>query len=140
MASTMCVRMKLSDFLNTDKENEIMTMINKTHTELRAIISLYLWYEDDEITPKDLKDFLVRWENKLFFKTIVKQSSEINIGEFIFYDIVPTNANENERYRFKYTYTDKSDILTGLDQLHKCIKFITSDKPSKRQKRNDYED
>ena len=38
MASTICVRMKLSDFINTDKETEIMEMINKTHADLRITI------------------------------------------------------------------------------------------------------
>ena len=27
-----------------------------------------------------------------------------------------------------------------LKQLYDCVKFITTDKPNKRQKRNDYED
>ena len=42
MASTICVRMKLSDFINTDKETEIMEMINKTHADLRITIFLHL--------------------------------------------------------------------------------------------------
>ena len=58
MASTICVRMKLSDFINTDKETEIMEMINKTHADLRITIFLHLWYENDEINAVHLKDFL----------------------------------------------------------------------------------
>ena len=78
MASTMSVRMKLSDFIKTDEEDKIMEMINKTHKDLRAVIFLYLWYENDEIDPLDLKDFMVKWEDKLFFKTkIVQQSDSI---------------------------------------------------------------
>tara|TARA_R100001377_G_C3125034_1_gene87306 strand:- start:26 stop:448 length:423 start_codon:yes stop_codon:yes gene_type:complete len=140
MASTMCVRMKLSDFINTDNEDGIMEMINKTHSDLRAIILLHLWYEDDEISPNDLKLFLLKWENKLHFRTKVTQNSEVHHGEFIFYDIVPKGVTNNKRYRFKYEYTNNSQIVEGLNKLYACVKFITTDKPNKRQKRNDYED
>ena len=69
MVSTMSVRMKLSDFINTDNEVEIMEIINKTHKDLRAVIFLHLWYNEGEIDTVDLRDFLVRWENKLFSTT-----------------------------------------------------------------------
>ena len=57
MLSNIRVRMKLSDFINTDKEEEVMQMINKTHIDLSTTILLHLWYENDEISPIDLKDF-----------------------------------------------------------------------------------
>ena len=62
----MCVRMKLSDFINTDDEQKIMDIVNQTHKDFRAVILLHLWYESDEINPTHLRDFLSRWENKLF--------------------------------------------------------------------------
>ena len=99
----MCVRMKLSDFINTDKEPEIM-------------------------------------EIKLHFRTKVTHDSYVHHSEFIFYDIVPKEVTNNQRYRFKYEYTHNSQIVYGLNQLYACVKFITTDKPNKRQKRNDYED
>ena len=140
MASTICVRMKLSDYINTDKETEIMEMINKTHADLRITIFLHLWYENDEINAVHLKDFLIRWEDKLHFRTKVKPNSEVTHGEFIFYDIVPNGNKDNKKYRFRYDYTDILGIVSGLKQLYDCVKFITTDKQNKRQKRNDYED
>ena len=140
MASNIRLRMKLSDFINTDIETEVMEMINKTHDDLRAVIFLYLWYENDEINPSDLRDFLLRWENKLFFKTKVTPNSNVPHGEFIFYDIVPSGHKDNKKYRFRYDYVDNLGIISGLNQLYDCIKFITTDKPVKKQKRNDYED
>ena len=141
MASTMCVRMKLSDFINTDNEKEVMEMINKTHIDLRTTILLHLWYENDDISTNDLKDFLIRWENKLHFRTKVRHDASVPPGEFIFYDIVPKDINtHNERYRFRYEYVDSLGIISGLHQLYDCIKFITSQRLKKKQKRNDYED
>ena len=136
----MCVRMKLSDFIDTDIESDVMEMMDKTHTNLRTTIFLNLWYENDEVSATDLKDFLIRWEDKLHFRTKVTQNSKVSHGEFIFYDIVPKGCTDNKRYRFKYEYINNSKILDGLKQLYDCLKFITSDKPNKRQKRNDYED
>ena len=105
MLSNITVRLKLSDFINTDQEKSIMEMICKTHNDLRAVILLHMWYDNDDVSPSDLNKFLIRWEDQLFFKT-----------------------------------SNSSDITKGINQLYDCVKFITSDKPNKRQKRNDYED
>ena len=140
MLSNIRVRMKLSDFINTDNEKEIMEMINKTHSDLSTTILLHLWYENDEISSIDLKDFLLRWEDKLHFRTIVKNTSNVEQYEFVFFDIIPSSNTENTKYRFAYTYISTDKIIDGLNELYACIKFIKLDRPSKRQKRNDYED
>ena len=84
MLSKIRLRMKLSDFINTDKEKKIMELVNKTHTDLTTTILLHLWFEDGEINSTDLKEFLIRWEDKLHFRTIVKPNSDIEPYEFIF--------------------------------------------------------
>ena len=140
MLSNIRVRMKLSDFINTDNEKEIMEMINKTHIDLSTTILLHLWYENDEISSIDLKDFLLRWENILHFRTIVKNNSNVEQYEFVFFDIIPISVPKNEKYRFAYTYINTDKIIDGLNELYACIKFIKLDRPAKRQKRNDYED
>ena len=140
MLSNIRVRMKLSDFINTDNEKEIMEMINKPHSDLSTTILLHLWYENDEISSTDLKDFLLRWENILHFRTIVKNNSNVEQYEFVFFDIIPISVPKNEKYRFAYTYINTDKIIDGLNELYACIKFIKLDRPAKRQKRNDYED
>ena len=140
MLSNIRVRMKLSDFINTDNEKEIMEMINKTHNDLSTTILLHLWYENDEISSTDLKEFLLRWEDKLHFRTVVKNTSNVEQYEFVFFDIIPISVPKNKKYRFAYTYTNTDKIIDGLNELYACIKFIKLDRPSKRQKRNDYED
>ena len=140
MLSKIRLRMKLSDFINTDKEQEIMEMVNKTHIDLTTAILLHLWFEDGEINSTDLKNFLIRWEDKLHFRTIVKHNSDVEPHEFIFFDIVPDDTPDNGRHRFAYRYINNDRILDGLHKLYDCLKFINIDKPTKRQKRNDYED
>ena len=82
----------------------------------------------------------MRWEDKLHFKTIVKEGTNVTSDEFIFFDILPIEEKHEVWSRFTYQYGDKANIVNGLKELYDCVKFITSDKPNKRQKRNDYED
>ena len=140
MLSTITVRLKLSDFINTDKEKQIMDMVCKSHNDLRAVIYLHMWYENDDVSPTDINEFLVRWEDYLFFKTKIQKGSELKTDEFIFFDVIPESTPKSKQYRFCYTYNDKTKIINGLNELYNCVKFITSNKPNKRQKRNDYED
>ena len=140
MLSKVSLRLKLSDFINTDMEDAVMNRINHIHSELHVTVLLYLWFGEDEISGTDLKDFLMKWEDKLSFKTIVKQGSSIRMSDFIWFDIVPSGTSYNSRKRFQFGYTKKEHILRGLDDFYNVAKFTTSEKPVKKQKRNDYED
>ena len=134
----MRVRIKLSDFIDTEYEDDVMNSISKVHSDLQSLILLHLWYnEGDDVK---LKDFLMRWEDKLHFKTVVKQGTDMTSDEFVFFDILPIEEKHEVWSRFTYQYGDKANIVNGLKELYDCVKFITSDKPNKRQKRNDYED
>ena len=141
MLSKLSLRLKLSDFINTEFEPTIMEKINRIHNELHIAVLLHLWFDDDEITNETLKDFLMRWEDKLSFKTIVKQSHKLHTNDFIFFDIIPIQVPDSKiSKRFSYSYITSDNILGGLQEFYNVTKFITSDKPSKKQKRNDYED
>ena len=140
MLSKISLRLKLSDFMNADIEETVMNKINQIHSELHVTVLLYLWFEEDEITSKDLKDFLMRWEDKLTFKTVVKQGHQLQFNDYIFFDIIPVGISESISKRFSYNYINTDKILDGLQEFYNVVKFTTSDKPAKRQKRNDYED
>ena len=140
MMPKVSLRLKLSDFINTDIEQEVMERINNIHSELHTTVLLYLWFVDDEISSKDLKKFLMKWEDKLTFKTVVKQGFYINTSEFIWFDVIPINTPSSPHKRFEYQYSESNKILDGLQEFYNVAKFTTSEKPAKRQKRNDYED
>ena len=141
MLSKVSLRLKLSDYINTDIEEKVMNIVNHAHTELNVTVLLYLWFEEGEVSNKDLKDFLMRWEDKLTFKTVVKQGHQLQLNDYIFFDIIPTNVPDSGiSKRFTYKYKDINMILDGLKEFYNVTKFTTSDKPMKRQKRNDYED
>ena len=138
MQRTMRVRLKLSDFIDTEYEDDVMESISKVYSELQSLILLHLWYDEGDNIK--LKNFLMKWEDKLHFKTIVKEGTNVTSDEFIFFDILPIEEKQEVWSRFTYQYKNKKSIVNGLKELYDCVKFITSDKPTKRQKRNDYED
>ena len=140
MLSKISLRLKLSDFINTDIEQEVMNKINDAHIELSVTVLLYLWFEEGELSNKDLKNFLMRWEDKLTFKTVVKQGHKLMINDYIFFDIIPVGTPDTVSKRFSYGYINTDKILDGLQEFYNVVKFTTSEKPIKRQKRNDYED
>ena len=96
MLSKVSLRLKLSDFINTDIEEKVMNIVNHAHTELSVTVLLYLWFEEGELSNKDLKEFLMRWEDKLSFKTVVKQGHQLQINDNIFFDIIPTNIPDSD--------------------------------------------
>jgi hypothetical protein len=140
MMSRVSLRLKLSDFINSDIEKVVMDKVNDIHNDLNITVLLYLWFEEDEINSKNLKKFLMSWEDKLSFRTIVKQGCKLSADQFVWFDVIPTNVTSNLRNRFQYCYSKPNKILDGLDEFYNITKFTISDKPTKRQKRNDYED
>ena len=140
MLSKVSLRLKLSDFINSDIEDEVMKKINNVHSELHATVLLYMWFEEGEVKGKDLKEFLMRWEDKLTFKTVVKQGHKLMINDYIFFDIIPVGTPDTVSKRFSYGYINTDKILDGLQEFYNVVKFTTSEKPIKKQKRNDYED
>ena len=133
------VRVNLSHFLNKPFEEDVIRKLEDVHAD-SVKYYLILWYEDGKLKPKDLKDFLIKYESRLHFKTNIKVGNDLKFNDFIWYDIIDeNNANKTNRVRFQYIYYNEESILKGLDEFHKCAKFCTSEKPPKRQKRNDYE-
>ena len=133
------VRVNLSHFLNKPFEEDVIKKLEDVHAD-SVKYYLTLWYEDGKLKPKDLKDFLIKYESRLHFKTNIKVGNDLKFNDFIWYDIIDeNNANKTNRVRFQYIYYNEESILKGLDEFHKCAKFCTSEKPPKRQKRNDYE-
>ena len=133
------LRMNLSHFLNKPFEEDVIKKLEDAHND-SVKYYLTLWYEDGSLTPVKLKDFIKKYESRLFFKTRIKVGNDLKFNDFIWYDIIDANnANKSNRVRFQYIYYNEESILKGLDEFHKCAKFCSSEKPPKKQKRNDYE-
>ena len=133
------VRMNLLHFLNKPYEKDVIDKLSEISAD-SIVFYLRLWYRDGTISTKDLKKFLLEYESSLHFKTNIRVGNNLKPGDFVWFNITDNdNAGKLDRVRFEYIYNSEEQILKGLDEFHKCAKFSTSEKPSKIQKRNDYE-
>ena len=133
------LRMNLSHFLNKPYEKDVIDKLSVISAD-SIVFYLRLWYKDGTVSTKDLKKFLLEYESSLHFKTNIRVGNNLKPGDFVWFNIVDNdNAGKLDRVRFEYIYNSEVQILKGLDEFHRCAKFCTSDKPPKRQKRNDYE-
>jgi len=136
------LRLNLSHFFNKEWESDVMEKLKVIHSK-RITFFLYLWYEDGSLSPDDLKDFLVKYESSLEFKTNIRSGNKLKLDEFIWFDIIEDKfAGQSNQIRFEYIYDKEEQLLDGLEEFDKCAIFCTSEKPSKqirKQKRNDYE-
>ena len=133
------VRMNLFHILNKSYEKDIIDKLSEINNN-SVIFYLRLWYKDGDISPKEIKEFLLKYESRLHFKTNIRVGDELRPNDFVWYDIIDkNNANKTYRVRFQYIYNREEQILDGLNEFYNCAKFCTSEKPPKRQKRNDYE-
>jgi len=131
------LRMNLSHFINKPFEKDVINKLNEVHKDSIKFY-LILWYEEGSLKPKDLKDFMLKYESSLHFKTTMKVGDSLKPNEFIWFDLSNKFNLGGNQVRFQYNYIKEESILEGLNEFHKCAKFCTSEKP-KKQKRNDYE-
>jgi len=134
----LSLRMNLADILKN--EEAIIEKLNEIHKN-SVHFFLKLWYEEDRLKLEQVKEFVMKNEKNLHFKTSIKPDRALRLNDFIWFDIINTKyANESDRIRFQYSYNREESILLGLEEFYKCAKFCTSEKPPKRiQKRNDNE-
>ena len=143
------LRIKLSDFLNDPLEHLVVDKINEINNV--RTFKLQLWYDDGEVTAKDLKSFIEKYESLLHYKTTIRPNRDNDHAQFTWYNIIH-NDDKEQKYpcRFQYEHDigwKLSGVLKGLEQFRDCLKFVTSPKPprqdhppKRKQKRNDYED
>tara|TARA_R100000900_G_scaffold120017_4_gene94683 strand:+ start:3829 stop:4245 length:417 start_codon:yes stop_codon:yes gene_type:complete len=135
LGTVVRLRLKMTDFYDTEIEGWIINRINEIYKINQ--FQLHLWYENDEVSPAKIKEFIKKYENELHFKTTIKPSKDINRSEFVWYDIIHEKDVEiSSRTRFTYM----GDIVNGLNQFEKTLKFCMEPKsntPIRKQKRND---
>ena len=137
MTRVIKLRLKLSDFIDTDLESMIMERIKAIENDLNIKIILYLWIGDEDV---NLKEFYERWKDNLSIKTIIKNNSSLKANEFIYFDIAPHDIDYNSNVRFQAKYKFIEEIPMLLNSFYDVTKFTTAEKNKKPQKRNDYED
>ena len=147
------LRIKVTDFLATDFEQEVFQELMKIKQMdyLSGVpFPLYFWYDrNTEIVDlKTLEPFIKYWKTDGQFNTKIIIIPELTDDQnhFITYDIrprgvKPANKDYMENFRFAYEYDNPRDIINGLKQFIKTYEFVNKDElspePSRKQKRND---
>ena len=147
------LRLKVTDFLATDFEQEVFQELMKIKQMdyLSGVpFPLYFWYdrETEIVDLKTLEPFIKYWKNESQFNTKIIIIPELTDDQnhFITYDIrprgvKPANKDYMENYRFSYEYDNPKDIINGLKHFIKTYEFINKDEinpePIRKQKRND---
>jgi hypothetical protein len=133
------IRFYLPDFLKVyETIKEPLDLIYKKSAQP---IKIFFWYNtDDDINLESLKDFIVKWEDRQHFKTIIRSTFEDNPVDFIWFDIMPKNEELHPRnIRFSYRYTKLEHIGKGLEYLKEIMTFTTKSTIVRKQKRTDLE-
>ena len=142
----MNVRLKLSDFINTEYESIIMNKLSEIHSKLNATFYLRLWFNDD-IKAGELKVFLKKYEEGLEYKTIISTTDKLTPNEFVWFEIINKSCfRQAKNWSYGYCYPDGNleGILLGLDEFYNVASFTIKPKPQRqhqperKQKRNDY--
>ena len=142
----MNVRLKLSDFINTEYESIIMNKLSEIHSKLKATFYLRLWFNDD-IKAGELKVFLKKYEEGLEYKTIISATDKLTPNEFVWFEIINKSCfRQAKNWSYGYCYPDGNleGILLGLDEFYNVASFTIKPKPQRqhqperKQKRNDY--
>jgi hypothetical protein len=147
------LRLKVTDFLATDFEQEVFQELMKLKQMdcfEGASFPLYFWYDrkTEMVDLKTIEPFIKYWKESGEFRTKLILIPELTDDQnnFIMYDIRPkgvTPANKDylENYRFAYEYDNPKDIVNGLKHFIKTYEFINKEElnpePTRKQKRND---
>ena len=147
------LRIKVTDFLATDFEQEVFQELMKLKQidYLTGVpFPLYFWYDrqTEMVDLKVLEPFIKYWKSSGEYNTKITIIPELTDDQnhFITYDIrpkgvKPANKEYMENYRFAYEYDNPRDILNGLKHFVKTYEFVNKDElnpePVRKQKRND---
>ena len=111
------LRLKMTDFLDTEIESWVINRINEIY-KIRQF-KLHLWYNEGELQPKQLKTFLEKYEKQLHFRTKITPTSELGTNDFIWFDIIPDEMPISDYTRFTF----RGDIVNGLNQFQDTLNF-----------------
>ena len=141
----MNLRIKLTEFMNTDREEEIVKLINDCYNKLKYPFVLKLWYDVGDFKPEEIIEFSKKWKStwKDKYKTYINSSPEVNINDFIWFDVT-TEHTLSPNYKYRHMYFQKpgnvDSLIAGINSFYTMAEFTLSPKPAKKtQKRNDGE-
>ena len=135
------VRIKLTDFIGTQQEEQIIATIFAIGEETNKKVFLKLWYVDGELTQEDVVVFVKHYE-----KILEDIGTNIHIGENetwsqkSWFNIRKFGTTTSIDYRHEYMYNNAVGILEALSVFRKMlpsmddIRAIQSQPPQQQKK------
>ena len=118
------VRLKLTDFINTHIEDNVIHFLHMMK-ETTPTFAVQCWYESADISKADLDKFIIRYEQPI--KEIEMSFHILNSYEpAVWYDII--NVKDEKllsHYKFRSTYENTDDIIGCILEFNSVIKFDT---------------
>ena len=109
----LSLRMNLADILENEKV--IMEKLNEIHKN-SVHFFLKLWYEEERLKLEQIKEFVMKNENKLHFKTSIKPDRSLGANDFIWFDIINTKYDESVA-----PWGFLQEMLNGKVQFHPYV-------------------
>lgn len=116
------VRLKLTDFLNSEVEDTIISFLQMIEKETPTFKILF-WYDKNEISGDSLLKFRKKYKDEIEKLEIdIVQRSAFN--ESVWYDIIKNEDSEKiNNFKFRSTYTDMDNIIDCIMEFNSMIKF-----------------
>lgn len=135
--SNKIVRLKLSDFLDTEREKDVMYFLKFIFQSIDSKkLHLHLWYYSNEISNKELTDF------KKAYSVFLKKN-DVQIYEmkgkpiFVWYEII--NQYDSDKVienKFKYVYMSLDGIITAIADFNSFYKSSITYKQALQPQKN----
>ena len=115
------IRLKLTDIINTKSEPVIISKIENLSRFRNNNITLQLWYDDGELSSKDIQNFISKYSVNTKIKIIIKPKLIDTSNNFVFFDMIHCIAEPTKNHRLKLTYKTLNDLIEGIKELDKIV-------------------
>lgn len=116
------IRLKLTDFLNSDVEDTIISFLQMIKKDTPTF-KILLWHSKNEISSESLLDFRKKYKDEIeSLELEIVQLSSFN--ESVWYDIIGIEDVEKiQNFKFRSTYTERNNIIDCIMEFNSMIKF-----------------
>ena len=118
------IRLKLSDFIQTKIESEVVESLKKIQNY--SGVHIILWYNNTDINTKDVEKFKTTYQD-MFLKDNIYIYNHNGNRDFIWYDISNRgDCHENDNHKFRSYYSVNTEILNCLTQVSNYVRFANN--------------
>jgi len=136
------IKIRLSDFIGTHDEGYLLEALDEVKDKFRAPVVLKLWFVEDELQAKRVKDFMnshtellsryntnIYYNDALFCKSIGSDSIRESDGWFDVVNDIVYLENGHSDSRFTYVYDNEAPIWTSIQAFLDTVNFHAIERP-----------